>query len=250
VLEIASNLAVKIGISPDLGQEIFVGGSYVLAGIILIFIRAKENLNNPHEAPHILEDLKDGLSYLKGNGKVRNAIIQLIILFSIFAALSVLAVRLAAILPIIRAEQFGFLMASSGLGMALGATILGNFGEKFPQTKFSLFGSLGVAVCLFCLGIFTQSLWFSLSLTIIMGICGAFIAVPMQTTIQSETPDQMRGKVFGLQNNVINIALSLPLALAGVAETVFGLRNVFISLSIIAISGGLLTWYYKVSPEI
>jgi predicted MFS family arabinose efflux permease len=53
----------------------------------------------------------------------------------------------------------------------------------------------------------------------------------------------MRGKVFGLQNNVINIALSLPLALAGVAETLIGLQAVFLLLAVIVFLGGILTWY-------
>jgi hypothetical protein len=53
----------------------------------------------------------------------------------------------------------------------------------------------------------------------------------------------MRGKVFGLQNNAINIALSLPLALAGFAETLLGLRTVFLGLAAIAIAGGVLNWY-------
>jgi predicted MFS family arabinose efflux permease len=64
----------------------------------------------------------------------------------------------------------------------------------------------------------------------------------MQTAIQEETPEAMRGKVFGLQNNAINIALSLPLALAGMAETWFGLQAVFLGLSVLAIGGGVLTW--------
>ncbi|MHC5833664.1 MAG: MFS transporter, partial [Nostoc sp.] len=64
-----------------------------------------------------------------------------------------------------------------------------------------------------------------------------------QTAIQTETPPEMRGKVFGLQNNVINIALSLPLALAGVAETFLGLQVVFLGLAAIVFSGGILTWY-------
>jgi hypothetical protein len=65
----------------------------------------------------------------------------------------------------------------------------------------------------------------------------------MQTTIQAETPKEMRGKVFGLQNNAVNIALSLPLALAGVAETILGLRTVFFSLAALVVAGGVLNWY-------
>jgi len=63
----------------------------------------------------------------------------------------------------------------------------------------------------------------------------------MQTAIQEETPEDMRGKVFGLQNNAINIALSLPLVLAGLAETWFGLQAVFLALAALALAGGILT---------
>ena len=71
----------------------------------------------------------------------------------------------------------------------------------------------------------------------------------MQTTIQAETPEEMRGKVFGLQNNATNIALSLPLALAGVAETFLGLPTVFLTLAGLAIAGGVLTWYISRSTN-
>jgi hypothetical protein len=53
----------------------------------------------------------------------------------------------------------------------------------------------------------------------------------------------MRGKVFGLQNNVVNIALSLPLALASLAESWLGLSLVLTILGGVVASGGLLTWY-------
>jgi predicted MFS family arabinose efflux permease len=82
-----------------------------------------------------------------------------------------------------------------------------------------------------------------LLLITLLGGFASLVAIPTQTTIQKETPPEMRGKVFGLQNNVINIALSLPLALAGVAETIIGLQAVFLSLAAIVIAGGLLTWY-------
>ena len=64
----------------------------------------------------------------------------------------------------------------------------------------------------------------------------------MQTTIQEKTPEDMRGKVFGLQNNVVNIALSLPLAVAGIAETFLGLRAVFGLLAMMVVAGGFFTW--------
>jgi predicted MFS family arabinose efflux permease len=76
----------------------------------------------------------------------------------------------------------------------------------------------------------------------LVGFFGAFVGIPMQTVIQEETPEDLRGKVFGLENNLINIALSLPLVLAGVAETYLGLSPVLIILATLAAISGGLTW--------
>jgi sugar phosphate permease len=93
------------------------------------------------------------------------------------------------------------------------------------------------------LSIFTHQLLPVLGLLVLLGFFGAIVGVPMQTTIQEETPEEMRGKVFGLQNNAINIALSLPLAVTGLAETFLGLRVVFLGLSAVVMIGGIVTCY-------
>ena len=167
--------------------------------------------------------------------------LQLIILFSIFAALAVLAVRLAETIPGMEADQFGFLLAATGVGIGIGGTIVTHQGKTVSHRQLSFWGSLGMGLALFALSFSTQSLAIALIMTTILGIFAALVGVPMQTTIQAETPPEMRGKVFGLQNNAVNIALSLPLALAGIAETWFGLPTVLISLATIALAGSVLT---------
>ena len=89
----------------------------------------------------------------------------------------------------------------------------------------------------------TVQLWPCLLCIAGLGICAATVGIPMQTIIQEQTPVAMRGKVFGLQNNVVNIALSLPLVLAGLAETVLGLSWVFVILAAMVALGGGLTWW-------
>ncbi|MBF2097967.1 MAG: arabinose efflux permease, partial [Gloeomargaritaceae cyanobacterium C42_A2020_066] len=64
-----------------------------------------------------------------------------------------------------------------------------------------------------------------------VGLCGALIGVPLQTRLQAETPEDMRGKVFGLQNNAVNIALSLPLVLTGAIESWLGLPVTLMGLA-------------------
>ena len=163
------------------------------------------------------------------------------ILFCIFAALSVLAVRMAETIPGMKAEQFGFLLATGGLGMGCGAALIGGWGQQFRNNQLGLWGAMGMAVSLVGLSLSTNSLWLTLLMITFLGLFAAFVGVPMETIIQAETRVDMRGKVFGLQNNAVNIALSLPLALAGIAETLFGLQPVLLSLGVMAVLGGVLT---------
>ncbi len=244
LLALADTIVNRLGGGIGFGKELVVGGSYAIAGILLILLNTGEKNGIPeHEPPHPLADLREGLRYIKHHPHVRNALIQLIILFSIFAALAVLAVRLAELLPGMKASQFGFLLAATGVGMGLGAMLVSYLGHKFSHTQLSLMGSLGVAASLMLLSLSTHQLGLTVLLITLLGVFAALVGVPMQTTIQGETPEEMRGKVFGLQNNAVNIALSLPLALAGVAETFFGLPTVFVGLGGCAIVGGILSWY-------
>ncbi|NET55656.1 MAG: MFS transporter [Symploca sp. SIO2E6] len=244
LLGLTDALLSKLGPGWDFGKELLVGSSYLIAGLLLLLLKTSENKAIPNgETPHVLADIWDGVQYLQRKRRVRNALIQLVILFSVFAALAVITVRLAEILPVIKASQFGFLLAAGGIGMAFGAAILGHWGQRFSHSRLSLVGSLGMAGTLAAMALFTHNLWLTVVMTILLGSFAALVGIPMQTTIQEETPEEMRGKVFGLQNNAINIALSLPLALAGVAETMFGLQAVFLGLSAITIIGSRLNWY-------
>ncbi|MDE5116916.1 MAG: MFS transporter, partial [Trichodesmium sp. St2_bin2_1] len=246
LLELADSLVAKIGFGETLGKEFVVGGSYAIAGLLLILLKTGEQKDKTEkEQPHILADLRDGLRYLKNHHGVRNAIIQQIILFSIFAALAVLAVRLAEIIPGMEAEEFGLLLAAAGVGLGIGAGIVGQLGHWLSHFQLSMIGSIGMAVSLVGLSIFNQEFWVAMGLISILGIFGAVVGVPMQTTVQAETPEEMRGKVFGLQNNAVNIALSLPLALVGVAETFLGLSTVLVGLAGAAITAGIFFSFFS-----
>lgn len=242
--QLTNVLSAKLGTQITFGKELFVGLCYVLAGAVLLLIRApQEEATSETSTTQVWTDMKDGLHFLRDHPVVRSALIQLVILFSVFAALAVLAVRLAELIPTIDADQFGFLLSAAGAGMALGAAVIGQFGQRMKRSLLSLSGSIGMALCLGILSFFTQQLWPALITISFLGSCAAIVGIPMQTTIQAQTPETMRGKVFGLQNNAVNIALSLPLALAGLAETLFGLSSVLLALSGITLTGGLLTWY-------
>lgn len=237
-------LALSDRLWHNVGQEIVVGGSYLVAGIILLLLKTGETKENLHrDSFHVWNDIKDGLQYLNHKKTLLSALIQLICTFSIIAALTVLAVRLAEVMPEIKSEQFGFLLAVASLGMAIGAGLVAKLGDRFNRQNLALIGSVGMCLFLGMLAVFSDRFWLGLVAIAGTGIFGGLCVIPMQTVIQEETPEDMRGKVFGLQNNAVNIALSLPLSVAGIAESYFGLQKVIFGLSAIAIATGILAWY-------
>ncbi len=225
------------------GAEIAVGALYLSSAVAIYLIPVKEKIIDGSEVDlNPWSDFKAGLRYLKKDRLVSNAMVQLTILYSVFAALTVLAINMAEEIGL-KGTQFGFLLAAAGVGMVLGAALLGGtWGASFHHKPLPLIGFLSMA---FVLGVFTYAnrLWLGLALSVFLGIGAAFVGVPMQTLIQRQTPESMRGKVFGFQNNVVNIALTLPLAIAGPLTVQFGLQVVLVGMSLLVSLVGFWAWY-------
>ena len=110
--------------------------------------------------------------------------------------------------------------------MVVGALLLAQKGHNFHRRKLTALGLGIISFCLVFLGNFKGKLIFTLLICLFLGLGASLVAIPAQTTIQEATPELKRGKVFGLQNNLINISLSLPLALTGVLVGYIGLIQV------------------------
>jgi predicted MFS family arabinose efflux permease len=224
------------------GEETVVGGLYLLAAVLMQLIPIQEPKLDAAQLAKInpWHDLKSGLLYLRRNRLVSNAMVQITILYSVFAALTVLTIDLATEIGL-KSTQFGFLLAAAGVGMVFGAAILGHGGDRFHNKPLPLIGFLSMA---FVLGVFTfvNQLWLGLLLCALLGAGASLIGVPMQTLIQQQTPPEMHGKVFGFQNNAVNIALSAPLAIAGPLTDAIGLRSVLVSMSVIVAVVGVWAW--------
>lgn len=222
------------------GREVLVGGLYILAGIVLGLLPIREEI-----APRVLDihpwgDLKEGISYLSKNRLISNAMIQLTVLYCVFAALTVLAVGLSNEIGL-KPTQFGFLLAAAGVGLIAGAGILGQWGDRLHHYPLPLIGFTSMGFVLIAFALIDQ-LWLGLGLSMLLGVGASLVGVPMQTLIQVQTPPDMRGKVFGFQNNVVNIALSLPLAIAGLLADAVGLRVVLVSMGGVVTLAGFWAW--------
>ncbi|KAM3093447.1 MFS transporter [Phormidesmis sp. 146-12] len=234
-------LKLATNFNADWGREILVGGLYLAAGIVLYLLPLRDTEEKPKEVSvHPWSDFKAGLSYLKKDRLVSNAMLQLMILYSVLAALTVLAINLTAKIGL-EETQFGYLLAAAGVGMVFGAGILGHWGDRFHHKPLPLVGFLCMAFVLTMFS-FTTNLYLSLTLSGLFGLGASLVAVPMQTLIQQQTPESMRGKVFGFQNNVVNIALSVPLAITGPLTDLLKLEKVLWGMSLIIVVVSVWAW--------
>ena len=176
---------------------------------------------------------------------VRRAMRNLVLLYSLLAAMYVLAISLAGSINSLGPTGFGSLLAMSGLGMAIGAVLTAQVGHRISRHHLGATGLATITFCLVMLGQLQGRLLITLLLCTVLGIGAALVAIPAQTTLQEDTPERERGRVFGLQNNLINIALSLPLVLAGTLVSSVGLEPVLLLLAAMALVAAVLERPWK-----
>ena len=235
----------------DYGQEFLVGGLYLLAAGMLQAVALKETVGNVSSIMvNPGQEIKAGFKYLKQNRLIWDAMLQLTTLYCVIAALTVLTFSLAPQIGLQSEKQYGFIVAAAGIGIMLGAGVLGHWGDVFHHKPLPLYGFLTIAFALAAFS-FASNLWLGLGLSALLGIGAALVGVPMQTLIQRQTPTEMHGKVFGFQNNLVNIALSAPLAITGpitdavskvVGSQALGLKIVLVGLSAIVCVVGIWAW--------
>jgi MFS family permease len=227
----------RIGI--DGGEFLLLPFCYGMAAVAISRIRWQEEPRPPSRTS-VWQEIGEGVQVLRERPRVRSAMVQLVLLSSLLAALYVLAISLASAIPRLGPTQFGTLLAMSGLGLAIGALAVAQLGHGLNRRHLAATGLGTIAWSLVLLGQLRGNLVFTLLLCAVLGVGSALLAIPAQTTIQEETPEELRGKVFGLQNNLINIALSLPLVLAGTVVSRYGLLPVLWGLAAIALIAALL----------
>ncbi|MGE0443574.1 MAG: MFS transporter [Gemmatimonadales bacterium] len=116
---------------------------------------------------------------------------------------------LVAILPAFAGKDldtqvggYGGLMASFGVGAALGALTLAALGGRFPRERVAFVSAVGLGVSLLLLGtvhVYSAAVLF----LILTGLCMAMNAIMTNTILQTSAPDHIRGQVVGLYSFIV-----------------------------------------------
>lgn len=210
-----------------------LAGLYLVGSLSVLLVRYP-----PYEKSEegmFLSEWRSTWVYLQEHRPLLIGLSQVMILFGTFAALNVLAIGFAR--DVLHLDDFGIIFAAAGLGMALGALIMGRFGKKMSKERWIFAGFLIAGFSLAFLA-WSRSLPPVMFFGVLIGIAGALIDVPVTTMLQETVEESMRGKVFGVQSMLMNIASTLPMAFAGPLADLWGTTSVmaFIGFSLVAFS--------------
>ena len=242
ILRLLNKAFLSLGLAG--GEYLLLPFCYGMAALSLSTIRMRETVHDVREIG-LGREIREGLQVLVKRPSVRRAMRNLVLLYSLLAAMYVLAISLAGSISRLGPTGFGSLLAMSGLGMAIGAVLTAQIGHQISRHHLGATGLATITFCLVLLGQLQGKLLITLMLCLLLGIGAAFVAIPAQTTLQEDTPERERGRVFGLQNNLINIALSLPLVMAGTLVSSVGLEPVLLLLAALALLAAVLERPWK-----
>ena len=206
-----------------------------------------------HDIRSILfAEVKETLGQIRGRLSVASS---MMILAGVQAIIGVMAVLIPSflerVLQINATDATYVLIAPLGLGMVLGAFLIGRFGHKFAKRKLVGRAIITVGLILFLIGgapLISPAIQYfrtphplhfihqpSLSKILaagsfLLGLALVSILIPSQTVLQENTPKEDRGKVFAVLAVAMSAVSLLPVLFAGILADIFGTMPIFIGL--------------------
>ncbi len=196
---------------------------YLPSLLVIAFLNPRATQRPTTKEPFLVA-LKQGFQYLWQRPELR-------VVITLTALMSLSIRGSSEILPVVADGIFakgalglGQLGSAVGLG-ALGAALIKSIGtvrREIPVPVMTLVITAAgfAAVALFC----ASSLWpISLTAAAVLGYCSTYLGVSLQSAVQAELPDEMRGRVMSIWIVVSTGASALGALMIGFATEQIGL---------------------------
>lgn len=243
--------------SPDgvyaVSAVMFATAGFFVLGLPRLQSFFKETLRFRHVFKSVTDELRRSWTVIRGHRGIFFPIMQLTISQAIVGVIIVLA-------PAFTKEVLGFsikdashiLVAPAGLGMVAGAFLLGRFAGRLNKVRlvsWSLFVS-SIALAFLALSdvlnfgierilsnLLGNSVRFShflvvIFISLVLGSLNSIISVASQTILQEHTSKEVRGRVFGALNMMVNIAATLPILVVGILADLFTVTQVILAVAL------------------
>ena len=224
--------------------------SYFISAFLVFFVtvKLKERMacNEPKGGvlkKTIIDDVKEGLLYLKGHKDIRMVANTMFLLMA--GVGSIYIVIIVFIQEALRSstQHLGLLVMFLGIGLFLGSILYGKFGSKFSKRKVINFGLLtaGLTIAIFTIFLkFMPSFFIAGILSVVLGIFSAPIIVSSNTLLHEVMLDEMRGRIFSSLEIIMHAGFLLFMFLASITADKIGRDWVLITIGLLFSGIGLI----------
>jgi len=175
----------------------YLNGISFLAVIIALFLIKLNNGKAGGKNNRTLQDLKDGLIFIKNNRLI-------LLLLTNVSIMSLFGVSYIILMPIFANEilkvgvrGMGFLMSGAGVGALIGALSLARLGDFQHKGKFLILCSMVFSISLVLFSLSKIYLLSTIALIFVGGSSVSAIAL-INTLLQTKVPDDFRGRVMSV----------------------------------------------------
>lgn len=241
----ASLASVVIGLTSTTTAFVIDSITFLISGLFLLAAHIPQgkpsaaSLAPSGEFRKFWEGFTEGVRYIAG----RKSLLQLMAITTM-ATLGLSATTLLAaaffqvLLPGVSAEKLGWLLAAEGVGMLLGALLIGTFASwaRSRQTVSVTMIILGGGILVFALA---PVYWLVLIGALIVGLCVVSARTTLAAMTQALVPDSQRGRVESAMVTVIGIGTMGALIMAGILGDVVGPTSVFVFTGVVVLAAGV-----------
>lgn len=205
----------------------------------------------------IVQEAREIFTFVRKVRKVMHALLMLTIAQAVIFMFAVLGPGYVTTILKERLESLSvILIAPAGLGLGIGAFMLGTMHKKFKHKWTSAIGFMIVGIVFILLPLagkvsshgFIQNinsylpalinidiLHIIIVLAFIVGFSISLVFIPSNATIQIETNEEMRGRMYGLLSALIGAVSFLPIILAGGLADLLGVGAVITGVGVLMV---------------
>ena len=214
----------------------------------------------------VLAQLGEGLGYIRNHREIRWSLIYLGIAASLVGVLGVLGPNFAQKTLGLGPEDFVVVVLPLGVGIVMGILLLNAYGRLLPRRRVIEGGLIALGAFLAAmalsgrissflgstatqtgvdLSLLTSLLSIVVALAFFAGVAYAAVAIPAQTQLQEDLPEDVRGRVFGVLNMLVSVASFLPILIVGPIADLIGTTLVLVVVAILIGASGLASIYLR-----
>jgi MFS family permease len=147
------------------------------------------------------------------------------------------------------AEGLGLLISTMAGASVVGALLFEKLQKKFKYSTIMKFGFIGLGSSVLLMS-FLPPFWVMLILGAVLGFSWGPLMPMLNTVIQRVIPENMRGRVFGIEMTIWGAGPTLTAVVVGIAVDGFGVQPVYFVLAVIVLALSVFVSFNKSNKQL